>query len=137
MGIGIGFWFGLGIGLGLGIGFGLGLGFGSGLGFGFSEAALEHAAAQVVAALALHRARHDALRHPMGSLDARALIARVAPGFELGQHHDAAEFLHFLIGVNYEAEEEEDEEDGDSLDGAMTVLRSGKRTNNELRDVST
>jgi hypothetical protein len=31
---------------------------------GFSEAAVEHAAAQVVAALALHRARHDALRQP-------------------------------------------------------------------------
>ena len=44
-------------------------------------------------ALELHHRRHDALRHPMGSLDARALIARVAPGFELGQHHDAAEFL--------------------------------------------
>ena len=64
IGIGIGFWLGLGIGLGLEIGFGFGLGFGSGLGFGFSEAALEHAAAQVVVALALHRARHDALRHP-------------------------------------------------------------------------
>ena len=34
----------------MGIGFGFGFGFGSGLGFGFSEAALEHAAAQVLPA---------------------------------------------------------------------------------------
>ncbi|MEC7232242.1 MAG: hypothetical protein VXW31_04830 [Planctomycetota bacterium] len=42
-----------------------------------------------------------------------------------------------MTEADEEEEEEEEEEDRDSVDGAMTGLRSGKRTNNELRDVST